>query len=348
MDPENKFPQFTHLDWDQLGYFDHINPVNYDFGPNLNIHPLFANANWARQRWTMVDGEAVNITLSEEEYNERELDLEPALLMASGILLSPGKHNCNFYSFPECFLGCRTPIKMIWCNTLPPGIMTYKAYEHGNANRDNLTASLDFIYHVTHSRRRRLWKEYKGRQCSEILTTPLTTPKEERRQLARDVLNRLAPVTEFRVELQSNFPAMQGAHGLTTPTHVHAPNDINVKSDDGPATGMACATRINHDDLERLDQLRAERGERNRDSSPDSRHVSRNDMAIRFRLQFKLAVTICHEVAHAIGLAVDEEYLAQSLKERARMVADKSYKGQVISTNEPYVGRDPIAELGYA
>lgn len=208
--------------------------------------------------------------------------------------------------------------------------------------------ALDFVYHVTHSRRRPSWKDYRGLPCSEILPTPLTTPKEERRQLAREALDRLAPVTEYRVDHERNFAGMKGAHGVTLPTFVHARYGINIKSDTGPATGMACVIRINHDDLERLDQLRAERRERNRDSSPRSRRVARNNMAVRFRLQFKLAITLCHETAHAVGYAVDEENLKHFLKERAGLAADRSYVIQRRGTNEPYFGRDPIAELGYA
>jgi len=79
-------------------------------------------------------------------------------------------------------------------------------------------------------------------------------------------------------------------------TPVSANDGINILKDDQPPNGTASVTRIN-DDLNKLDQLRAERRNCNRDSFPRSRRYSNNDMAKKFRLQLKLAGTFCRELS---------------------------------------------------
>lgn len=106
----------------------------------------------------------------------------------------------------------------------------------------------------------------------------LTTPKEERRQLARQALQRLLALMELNMEYESHFLDMKGVHGLTKATPVSANDGFNILTDDQHPNGTASVTRIN-DDLNKLDQLRAERRNCNRDSSPRSQRCSNNDMA---------------------------------------------------------------------
>ncbi|KAK4693204.1 hypothetical protein P7C71_g4151, partial [Lecanoromycetidae sp. Uapishka_2] len=297
MDPENNFPHITEDDWEELGYFEGLNPEKYDLGPEAKKHAIFARSNWYRSRHVMQpDGQVELRTLSVEELEEWELDFEPVELWASQMLQSP--------------------------------------------------ASLDFIYHITYSPRNPCGT-YNGQPCSEIVPTPLKVHKDRRRRMAKAVLARLAPTIELRVEHEKNLPEMRGAHALTKATLANARDGINIAEDEGAPVGMASVIRINHDELDRLVKLRAEVRERNRDSFPKDRHPSRNDPAIRFRLQFKLAMTICHEIIHAIEIALDGEYFRLYRNEEARLI-DPTYVAQRVFVNEPYFGRDRVAELGYA
>jgi len=157
----------------------------------------------------------------------------------------------------------------------------------------------------------------------------LTTPKEERRQLARQALQQLLALMELNMEYESDFLDMKGVHGSIMVTPVSANDGIN-------------------NDLDKLGQLRAERRRGNRDNAPRSLRYSNYGMAQRFRLQFNIAYTFCHEIAHAVGFAVDEENLDPLLKERASKNTDPISFQRRFGTNKPYLARDRIAELEYA
>ena len=68
-------------------------------------------------------------------------------------------------------------------------------------------------------------------------------------------------------------------------------------------------------------------------------------------MQFKLAIIICHNIAHAVGHAADLALLLDAIMESTFNHLAELEKTQrteeSVESNEPFLENDSVAELGY-
>ena len=195
-------------------------------------------------------------------------------------------------------------------------------------------ASLDLVYKIIYSPRRFPPKplDYDGQPVFEI---ERTESNETRRKMAKKALGRLAQSLSFLVEnpkqgSKDNCDTIV-AHSLS----LH-PYGINIADDSGTPRGIASLIHINRNHLSKLTMLLKSGGDKTSQI---------------LTLQFKLAVSICHNIAHAIGHAADLALLLDAIMEStyrdlAKLENTERAKER-IGTNEPFVENDSVAELGY-
>ncbi|CAD6571123.1 MAG: hypothetical protein ASARMPRED_004207 [Alectoria sarmentosa] len=196
--------------------------------------------------------------------------------------------------------------------------------------------SLDFLYQVANSPRKvsNTGSSNQGRPCKEFGWTEPPS-KAMARQAARDALRRLSRFLTFQIGDPEANPAVRGSFGSTEVTLDHflegvKMNDVSSKS------GMASKITLNEDYILRLRELD------NQEGDTTSQRIS---------LQLKMAITLCHEIAHALAFAVDEEILEAFTGEYDAFVKasleGREYQRRVIGTDEPFYRNETMAEIGY-
>ena len=197
------------------------------------------------------------------------------------------------------------------------------------------SASLDLIYMIIYAPRRlpRERIDYDGQAVLEI---ECTGTNETRRNMAKKSLDRLAEFLSFTIEIpqddgKKNCDAIV-SHSLALHSY-----GINIADDSGTPRGIASTICLNRNHLSKLTLLLAANGD--------------NTSQI-LTLQFKLAVSICHNVVHAIGHAVDLALLLDSMMESTYQDLATSGNSERsierVGSNEPFVEDEGVAELGYS
>ena len=149
-------------------------------------------------------------------------------------------------------------------------------------------------------------------------------PSAIARRAAGDVLDRLGDTIRFQATDRDDSPGMrQGVHGSTWPSAHFYPEGIAI-TDRPEKTGLACITRLHPEYLNILKEL--------------LKKPLENDFQI-LKHYFEIAITICHEVMHAIDYARETNLLKTYLEmgDNVRLVA----------FNEPFYEDQRVAEIGY-
>ena len=195
-------------------------------------------------------------------------------------------------------------------------------------------ASLDLLYKIIYSPRRFPPNpmDYEGQPVFEI---ERSESNETRRNMARKALNRLAESLSFVV----GNPKEDGKENCdNTVAHSLAlhPYGINIADDSGTPRGIASLIHINRNHLSKLTMLLKSGGDKTSQI---------------LTLQFKLAVSICHNIAHAVGHAADLALLLDAIMESTIHDLAELEKTQRteerVGSNEPFLENDIVAELGY-
>ena len=196
-------------------------------------------------------------------------------------------------------------------------------------------ASLDFLYYVIHSPRFLPMEvaEFGGRPVYEFQRVMVS--REARRRKAKEALDRLAESLCFVVESPKE-DAKEDFHRLTEPSLAIYPYGINVVDESPTPRGIGSMIRINKSYLVKLTQLLAREGD---------------NTAQILSMQFKIATSICHEIAHAVGHAADLGLLLDAIMEsifrELAIMGNAKREKERVKTNEPFFEDDAVAELGY-
>ena len=196
-------------------------------------------------------------------------------------------------------------------------------------------ASLDLIYKIIYAPRRfppeRI--DYEGQHVLEI---ECTGRNETRRNMAKKALNRLAESLSFMAENPQDDSKKNCDTIVSHSLALHS-YGINIADDSGTPRGIASIIRLNRNHLSKLTILLAENGD--------------NTSQV-LTLQFKLAVSICHNIIHAIGHAADQALLLDAIMEstyRDLATLEKAERSKErVGSNEPFVEDESVAELGYS
>ena len=198
-------------------------------------------------------------------------------------------------------------------------------------------ASLDLIYKIIYAPRR-LPRERMDYEGQPVLELEYIETNETRRNMAKKALNRLAESLSFIVENpkedgKKNCDAIV-SHSLALHSY-----GINIADDSGTPRGIASKIRLNRNHLSKLTQLLDQHG---------------NDNTSQIlTLQFKLAVSICHNIIHAISHAADLALLLDAIMESTyrdlATLENTSRSKERVVTNEPFLDEnETVAELGYS
>ncbi len=196
-------------------------------------------------------------------------------------------------------------------------------------------ASLDLVYNIIYGPRRfpRERMDYEGQPVFEI---ECIETNETRRNMAKKALNRLAESLSFIAE----NPEEDGRKNCdATVSHCLALHSygINIAEDSGTPRGIASTIRLNRNHLSKLTELLGQDGD--------------NTSQI-LTLQFKLAVSICHNIVHAIGHAADLALLLDAIMESTyrdlATLENTERSKERVGSNEPFVENESVAELGYS
>ena len=196
-------------------------------------------------------------------------------------------------------------------------------------------ASLDLVYKIIYGPRRfpRERMDYEGQPVFEI---EYIETNETRRNMARKALNRLAESLSFIAENhkedgKKNCDAVV-SHSLALHSY-----GINIADDSGTPRGIASIIRLNRNHLSKLTILLGQDGD--------------NTSQI-LTLQFKLAVSICHNIVHAIGHAADLTLLLDAIMESTyrdlATLENTERSKERVGSNEPFLENESVAELGYS
>ena len=145
------------------------------------------------------------------------------------------------------------------------------------------------------------------------------------RDRAGNVLKRLGMSIMFQATNRDpvmNIPV--GNHGITSPVLFNYPNGIAI-TDRPERRGLACIVRIHPQYLAKLDNL-----------------LDFGTINTRFqvsKLYFEIALTICHEVIHALNFAIESDLL--------RSYIEMGRNFQAIPFNEPFHEGQRVAEMGF-
>ena len=203
--------------------------------------------------------------------------------------------------------------------------------------------SLDLFYYILYGKRDPLPAQYnhKGEPCSELRLKDMG--KGHRREQARDALERLADSLAFEIDDPRDDERIRGTHAWTAATtaQLRTRQGVNVKRNNSNAkNGIASIIHINKADLRRLEGFRARCDQATRREADSLRLVL-------FRLQFKIANTLCHEITHALEHARNDTLFTYRINEQlARYDLTRNSIGTVTQVNEPYFGKQSLAELG--
>ena len=196
-------------------------------------------------------------------------------------------------------------------------------------------ASLDLIYKIIYAPRRfpRERIDYEGQPVLEI---ECTGRNETRRNMAKKALNRLAESLSFMVE-NSQDDGKKNCDTIVSHSLALHSYGINIADDSGTPRGIASIIRLNPNHLSKLTILLGQNGD--------------NTSQV-LTLQFKLAVSICHNIVHAIGHAADLALLLDAIMEstyRDLATLEKAERSKErVGSNEPFVEDESVAELGYS
>ena len=196
-------------------------------------------------------------------------------------------------------------------------------------------ASLDLIYKIIYAPRRfpRDRIDYEGQAILEI---ECTGTNERRRNMAKKALNRLAESLSFATQNphdngRKNCDAIV-SHSLALHSY-----GINIADDSGTPRGIASTICLNRNHLSKLTLLFSQNGD--------------NTSQI-LTLQFKLAVSICHNIVPAIGHAADLALLLDAIMESTyrdlATLGGSDRSKERVGSNEPFVEDEGVAELGYS
>ena len=189
-------------------------------------------------------------------------------------------------------------------------------------------ASLVFLYSVLYSPRKIVANPSKhSGQLYYVFGQPNPLPDEKTlRERVLSALEKFADWNAFTLMDEKEYSAMHDVHGLTTPLRAKSVDGICITEDNkrGSPTGI----RIHKRFTEKLIAWGA--------------GTARANRLIVLNTQFRVAVTICHEIVHALNYAIDTALLRRiELK-----VATKST--DPIESNEPFWEDQRLAELGAA
>ena len=196
-------------------------------------------------------------------------------------------------------------------------------------------ASLDHLYKIIYGPRRIPFKAIGGVN-QPVFETERVETDETRRNMAKKALNRLAESLSFVVECPKKNVKDNCDAVVSHSTALH-PYSINIADDSGTPRGIASVIRLNRIHLSKLSILHA------RDGDSTSQILS---------LQFSMAVSICHNVAHAVGQATNLTLLLSTIMKSTYRDLAKINKPQGsrerVKSNEPFVENESVAELGYS
>lgn len=196
-------------------------------------------------------------------------------------------------------------------------------------------ASLDLIYKIIYAPRRfpRERIDYEGQAVLEI---EFTGTNETRRNMAKKALNRLAESISFMTENPQD-DGEKNCDAIVSHTLALHSYGINIADDSGTPRGIASLIRLNRNHLSKLTILLAQNGD--------------NTSQV-LTLQFKLAVSICHNIVHAIGHAADLTLLLDAIMESTyrdlATLENAERSKERVGSNEPFVEDESVAELGYS
>lgn len=196
-------------------------------------------------------------------------------------------------------------------------------------------ASLDLVYKIIYGPRRfpRERMDYEGQPVFEI---ECIETNETRRNMAKKALNRLAESLSFIAEIpkedgKTNCDAVV-SHSLALHSY-----GINIADDSGNPRGVASTILLNRNHLSKLTIVLGQDGD--------------NTSQI-LTLQFKLAVSMCHNIIHAIGHAADLALLLDAIMESTyrdlATLENTERSKERVGSNEPFVEKESVAELGYS
>jgi hypothetical protein len=195
-------------------------------------------------------------------------------------------------------------------------------------------ASLDLLYKIIYSPRRFPPRpmDYEGQPVFEI---ERIESNETRRKMARKALSRLADSLSFLVD-DPKEDGKENCDNVVIHTLALHPYGINIADDSGTPRGIASVIHVNRNLLAKLSMLLKSGGDKT---------------AQILTLQFKLAISICHNIAHAVGHAADLALLLDAIMEStihdlAELEKTQRTKERV-GSNEPFLENDSVAELGY-
>ena len=149
---------------------------------------------------------------------------------------------------------------------------------------------------------------------------------------AGNALKQLGKSVTFRIADRASFPKvvdLDGDHGGICPWFFGHPEGIAI-THDPQKKGLASTTYIHKKYLKTLRRLLD--------------HPSIKKLQI-LKLYFEFALTICHEVIHAVNLAVESELLSTYIEMGDRLVETRRNFGPV-RVNEPFYEGQRVAELG--
>lgn len=143
--------------------------------------------------------------------------------------------------------------------------------------------SLEFLYQVAYSLRRVSQKgtNNQGRPCTEFGWTEPPT-KAFGRQMAKDALRRLSHSLTFLIGHPEANPAVGDSIAVTEPRAVNFMAGVKINDASG-TSGMASRITLNQVHILKLRGLGAQEGV--------------GTTAQSMSLQFKIAITLCHEIA---------------------------------------------------
>ncbi len=196
-------------------------------------------------------------------------------------------------------------------------------------------ASLDLIYKIIYGPRRFPGEpmEYEGQAVFEI--EPIET-NETRRNMAKKALNRLAESLSFIVETPRDG-SKKNCNAIVTHSLALHSYGINIADDTFTPRGVASTIRLDRNHLSKLTILLAQDGD---------------NISQILTLQFQLAVSICHNIIHAISHAADLALLLDAIMESTyrdlATLENAERSKERVGSNEPFVEYESVAELGYS
>ena len=214
------------------------------------------------------------------------------------------------------------------CAELDPGLRLASAMLQS-------PASLDLVYKIIYGPRRfpRERMDYEGQPVFEI---EYIETNETRRNMAKKALNRLAESLSFIAE-NPKEDGKKNCDAIVSHSLVLHSYGINIADDSGTPRGIASIIRLDRNHLSKLTILLGQDGE--------------NTSQI-LTLQFKLAVSICHNIVHAIGHAADLALLLDAIMESTyrdlATLENTERSKKRVGSNEPFLENERVAELGYS